>query len=176
MRESIWNKYFRNNKNNNDQESSKVLSLNTDVLTQLDNALPDPSLPHIFPQVSTISLPLVLAVHYVSPVLSLFPSFSAGDRKEDWVLHRNSASSSTFCPTIHRGLFLSSGIKDHFLEAPSPPRSSATSWTTSASNLHIQFAFQDFLQRAPTIRIPKPSRGESSLGHWRRPLREGFHA
>ena len=31
----------------------------------------------------------------------------------------------------------------------------------TASSLHIQFAFQDFFHKAPTIRIPKPSKGES---------------
>ena len=87
-----------------------------------------------------------------------FPSpLSAGDRQKDWVPHRNSASTSTSCPTIHRSLFLSSGIKGHLLEALATPGLGSL----TASSPHIQFAFQDFLHGAPTIRIPKPSRGES---------------
>ena len=75
-----------------------------------------------------------------------------------------------------RGLFLSSGIKGHLLEAPPSPGPGSL----TASNLHIQFAFQDFLHRAPTIRIPKPSRGESLdvFLPWggRRPMKWGLHA
>ena len=57
---------------------------------------------------------------------------SAGDKKKDWVPHRNSASSSIFCPTIHRGLSLSSGIKGHLLEAPPPPGPGFLSASTSS--------------------------------------------
>ena len=97
--------------------------------------------------------------------------------KKDWFPHRNSASSSTSSPTIHSSLFFSSRIKGHLLEAP------PTSWTRLPNCLQplIQFAFQDFLYRAPTIRIPKAARGGSlnvflPWVRWRRPLRGGFHA
>ena len=108
----------------------------------------------------------------------LFPSpLPADDREKDWVPHRNSASS------IYSGLSLSSRIKGHLLEAPPAPGPGSL----TASNLHIQFAFQDFPHRGPTVRIPKPSRGESldvflpwggrrpMMGR-RKPMMGGLHA
>ena len=102
------------------------------------------------------------------------PSSQLVKGEKDRFPHRNSASTSTSCPTIHSSLFLSSGIKGHLLEALATPGLGSL----TASNPHIKFAFQNFLHRAPTIRIPTAARGESldvSLlkGGWRRPPMTG---
>ena len=123
--------------------------------TKLNNPLQDPSLPH-------------------SQVMT---------ERKDWNPCGNSALGNPSCLTIYSGLFFSSRIKGHLLEAPPAPGPGSL----TASNLHIQFAFQDFPHRGPTVRIPKPSRGESldvflpwggrrpMMGR-RKPMMGGLHA
>ena len=86
------------------------MSLKTGVLTQLNNALPDPS------HTRTLLPPAPSA-----PTSTVAFSSHAGSK----------VTSQKLCPS------------------PGPP--------LTVSSLYIQFAFQDFLYRAPTIRIPKLS-------------------
>ena len=80
--------------------------------------------------------------------------------RKDCFPHRNWASGSTSCSTTHRSIFISSGMKGHFIETP------PTSWTRlpNCSSSHIQFAFQGFLQGTCTLQIPKAARGEFLCG------------
>ena len=85
-----------------------------------------------------------------------FLSLSIVTERKDCFPHRNWASGSTSCFTTHRSIFLSSGMKGHFIETP------PTSWTrlSNCPSSHIQFAFQGFLQGTCTIQIPKAAIGE----------------
>ena len=116
------------------------MSLNTGALTQLNNALPDPSL---------LASQLIIERKPGSHTGTLLPA-------------------STVAFPSHLGSKLTSKA----LPPPGPG-------SLTASNLHIQFAFQDFFHRAPTNRIPKSSRGESlDVFHpcgGRRPMRGGLH-
>ena len=117
------------------------MSLNTGALTQLNNALPDPSL---------LASQLIIERKPGSHTGTLLPA-------------------STVAFPSHLGSKLTS-------KALAPPGPGSL----TASNLHIQFAFQDFFHRAPTNRIQKSSRGESLdvFLPWggRRPMRGGLHA
>ena len=115
--------------------------------TKLNNPLQDPSLPH--PQVIT--------------------------ERKDWIPCGNSALRNPSCPTIHSGLFFSSGIKGHLLEAP------PTSWSRLPHCL--QPPHPVCLPGLPLAQLGfQRQQGVGSLNvflpwvRWRRPLRGGFHA
>ena len=100
--------------------------------------------------------------NWTTPFQPLPFPLSAGDRNTG----SHTETSSTSSPNIHSSsLSFSSGIKGHLLEAPPPPGPGSL----TASSLHIQFAFQDFLHRAPTIRIPK----EQGVSFWMSSFSEG---
>ena len=60
-------------------------------------------------------------------------------------------------PTSTAAFSFHSGSKVTSWKLRPPPGPSSV----TASSPHVHFAFQDFLHRAPTIRIPKAARGES---------------